>query len=80
MAYLIKGTLITQKRMRDETLTPGEEVTLQDTIKAYLSRLHNISWFMRNLNEFIAREANKEDGCTDRFYLLSSIALNLRAS
>jgi REP element-mobilizing transposase RayT len=65
---LYKGTLITQKRMRDEALSPGEEVTLQDTIKAYRNRLHNISWFMRNLNEFIAREANKEDGCTGRFW------------
>ena len=66
--------------MRDETLKPGEEVTLKDTIKAYLSRLHNISWFMRNLNEFIAREANKEDSCTGISYSLPSMALSLRAS
>jgi hypothetical protein len=46
---LYKGTLITQKRTRDEALSPGEDVTLQDTIKAYRSRLHGISWFMRNL-------------------------------
>ena len=77
---LYKGSLITQKRMRDEALSPSEEVTLQDTIKANRSRLHNISWFMRNLNEFIAREANKEDGCTGRFYSLPSMALTLLAS
>ena len=65
---LYKGTLITQKRMRDEALSPGEDVALQDTIKVYRSRLHDISWFMRNLNEFIAREANKEDGCKGRFW------------
>jgi REP element-mobilizing transposase RayT len=65
---LYKGTLITQKCMRDEALSPGEEVTLQDTIKEYRRRLHDISWFMRNLNEYIAREANKEDGCTGRFW------------
>ncbi|AGH43211.1 hypothetical protein C427_1102 [Paraglaciecola psychrophila 170] len=44
--------------MRDEALSPGEGVTLQDTIKAHRSRLHNISLFMHNLNEFIARAAN----------------------
>jgi hypothetical protein len=77
---LYKGALITQKRMRDKAFSPSEEVTLQDTIKAYRSRLHNISWFMRNLNEFIAWAANKEDGCTGRFYLLPSMALTLRAS
>jgi hypothetical protein len=39
-----------------------------------------ISWFMPNLNEYIAREANKEDECTGRFYSLPSLVLTLRAS
>ncbi len=77
---LYKGTLITQKRMREDALSSGKEVTLQDTIKSYRSRLHNINWFMRNLNEFIAREANKEDSCTGISYSLPSMALTLRAS
>jgi REP element-mobilizing transposase RayT len=65
---LYKGTLLTQKFMRNESLTASEHISLQDTIKIYRLRLHNISWFMRNLNEYIARQANKEDNCTGRFW------------
>ena len=65
---LYRGTLLTQKFMRDDVLTQGELITLHETIARYRVRLHDISWLMRNLNEYIAREANKEDDCTGRFW------------
>ena len=63
-----KGTLITQKYSRGVTLSEGEQRMLTDVVETYRARLYNLSWFMRNLNESIAREANKEDHCTGRFW------------
>ena len=42
-------------------LISGDRITLNETIKEYWRRLFDMIWFMRDLNEYIAREANKED-------------------
>ena len=65
---LHRGTLLTQKFMNGDTLSQGELITFDETVEIYRHRLYDISWFMRDLNEYIAREANKEDGCTGRFW------------
>ncbi|MGJ8694582.1 MAG: hypothetical protein ACSHW0_19160, partial [Thalassotalea sp.] len=37
-------------------------------INEWRSRLSDLSWLMRNLNEYIARKANAEDNCKGRFW------------
>ena len=44
------------------------KISLEETVTIYRQRLYDISWLMRNLNEHIARVANKEDGFTGRFH------------
>lgn len=63
-----KGTLLTRKYLKGESVSESELKTIQNTAEIYRKRLHDISWFMRNLNEYIARKVNTEDGCTGRFW------------
>ena len=42
--------------------------TYEEKIEEWRAQLADISWFMRCLNETVARMANKEDGCKGRFW------------
>jgi REP element-mobilizing transposase RayT len=64
---LFKGTLLTQKYQNNQPLDKFQLAMFESTADVYKKRLIDISWFMRSLNEPIARQANKEDNCTGHF-------------
>lgn len=41
---------------------------LRGKVELWRERLQDISWYMRSLNETVARRANREDECTGRFW------------
>ena len=43
-------------------------VNVQERLEVIRDRLSSISWFMRAMNEWIARESNLEDNCSGRFW------------
>ncbi len=65
---LFKGTLITQQYLCGDKLIKPLQQMLEETAEVYRTRLTDISWFMRIINESIAVQANKEDKCTGRFW------------
>jgi REP element-mobilizing transposase RayT len=65
---LFKGTLLTQQFRQGVRLSQTQLSTVKSTLAVWRHHLQDISWFMRALNEYIARMANKEDNCTGRFW------------
>ncbi|MEM7257720.1 MAG: hypothetical protein AAF404_10060 [Pseudomonadota bacterium] len=65
---MFKAKDVSQKFVGGEPLESHEQYQLDTLIDTWRSRLHDISWFMKVLNEKIARMVNKEDECTGHFW------------
>lgn len=50
------------------TMSKAETKLVNSIVGEWRERLSSISWFMKGLNEFIARRANKEDNCSGHFW------------
>ncbi|MGV2989275.1 hypothetical protein ACE1OE_16655 [Vibrio sp. E150_011] len=65
---LYKAPMLVTRWLKGELKSKAETRKTLELIDEWRDRLSNISWFMRNLNEYVAREANKEEGCKGRFW------------
>ncbi len=65
---LHKGPPLIQRYCRGDVLDQVTRDTVSQTIEIWRKRLQDLSWFMKCLNEPIARMANAEDNCTGHFW------------
>jgi len=65
---LFQLPLLVQRYISDQTTSPAENTVAQGIIQTWRNRLMDISWYMRMLNEHLARKANVEDNCKGRFW------------
>ena len=57
-----------QRYLQGAALTADETALLNKQLPIWRSRLGDLSWFMRSLNQWFARRANKEDGSRGYFW------------
>jgi hypothetical protein len=65
---LFNGHPIAVDFLKEGQIAADKQQALSDLVAEWQQRLGSISWFMRCLNEEIARKANKEDQCKGAFW------------
>ena len=59
---------LVERLQKGQSSCQAEEDKAHHIINEWRSRLSDLSWLMRNVNEHIARKANAEDNCKGRFW------------
>ena len=65
---LYQGPILVQQWLSGASINKAQQQTVDDIIAIWRERLSSLSWFMKCLNEPIARKANQEDKCTGHFW------------
>lgn len=65
---IFSGPLLMHQFLGNANLTVQEHSYVAELFNTWRKRLSDLSWFMRCLNEPIARMANAEDHCSGRFW------------
>ncbi|UZD67254.1 transposase [Marinobacter sp. AN1] len=65
---VFKGPSLVQRYLAGNGLQEAELPAVGHATDVFRERLTSLSWFMKCLNESIAKEANREDDCTGHFW------------
>ena len=65
---VFSGPRLIERYRAGDALSVAERALVDEIIETWRERLADLGWFMRCLNEYIARKANTEDDCKGRFW------------